>query len=69
MKKIIVLLIMIVFPVLASAQLENEPQQPEIKFDIETYDMGVVTQGKVSHSFGFKNVGMSELVIERLVPS
>ncbi|TAL26738.1 MAG: DUF1573 domain-containing protein [Nitrospirae bacterium] len=43
--------------------------QAEIKFDAETYDMGIMTQEIAMHSFEFSNTGASELIIEKLVPS
>lgn len=43
--------------------------QPEIKFDAESYDFGIVTQEMAMHSFEFRNTGTSELIIEKLVPS
>jgi len=58
----IVLLAIFIFPVLVYAQ-------PEIKFDTETYDMGEVTKEIAMHSFGFKNAGSAELVIEKLASS
>lgn len=69
MKRIIILLLMLVFPALAYAQIEIESQQPEIKFDAETYNLGEVKQEVVTHSFEFSNTGSSELVIEKLVPA
>lgn len=69
MKRMIVLFFMLIFSVLAYAQTGNESQQPEIKFDAVTYDMGVVTQEIAMHSFEFKNAGTSDLIIEKLVPS
>lgn len=62
MKRTIILFLIFFFPALAYAQ-------PEIKFDVETYDLGEVTQEVVMHSFDFTNAGTSELVIEKLVPS
>ncbi|KAF0146466.1 MAG: hypothetical protein FD156_134 [Nitrospirae bacterium] len=43
--------------------------QPEIKFDAESHDLGIVTQEIAMRSFEFRNTGTSELVIEKLVPS
>ena len=43
--------------------------QPEIKFDAESYDMGIMTQEIAMHSFEFSNTGSAELIIEKLVPS
>ncbi len=62
MKKIVILLILLMVPALSYAQ-------PEIKFDAESYDLGIVTQEITMHSFEFRNTGTSELIIEKLVPS
>lgn len=69
MKRMIILLFILVFPALAYAQLGNESQRPEIRFDAETYDLGEVKQEIVTHSFEFSNTGSSELAIEKLVPA
>lgn len=69
MRRIIILLVALFFAAVAYAQLGNESQQPEIKFDAETYDLGEVKQEVVTHSFEFSNTGSSELVIEKLVPA
>ena len=62
MKQGIILLIILMVPALSYAQ-------PEIKFDTESYDLGIVTQEITMHSFEFRNTGTSELIIEKLVPS
>ena len=62
MKQGIILLIILMVPALSYAQ-------PEIKFDAESYDLGIVTQEMAMHSFKFRNTGTSELIIEKLVPS
>ncbi len=69
MKQIIILFFVLILSVLAYAQTGIESQQPEIKFDAETYDLGEVKQEVVTHSFEFSNTGSSELVIEKLVPA
>jgi len=69
MRRIIILLVALFSAAVAYAQLGNESQQPEIKFDAETYDLGEVKQEVVTHFFEFSNTGSSELVIEKLVPA
>ncbi len=62
MKKILVLMILFLFPSLSFSQ-------PSIVFNTETYDFGMVTQTeKIEHTFDFKNSGDEELVIQRLQP-
>ncbi|MBI4689257.1 MAG: hypothetical protein HY754_03165 [Nitrospirae bacterium] len=62
MKIITVFISMFIFPMMAYAQ-------PQIMFDEEAYDMGELTQEIAMHSFKFKNVGSSELILEKPVPS
>lgn len=62
MRRIIILVVALFSPIAAYAQAE-------IKFDAETYDMGIVTQEIAMHSFEFSNTGTAELIIEKLVPS
>ena len=69
MKQGIILLIILMVPALSYAQPGSESQLPEIKFDAESYDFGIVTQEMAMHSFEFRNTGTSELIIEKLVPS
>jgi hypothetical protein len=48
----------------ASADGKINTDLPEIKFEEEVFDFGRITQGeRVSHSFAFKNVGHSNLII------
>jgi hypothetical protein len=48
----------------ASANGKVNTDLPEIKFEEEEFDFGMITQGeKVSHAFTFKNVGKGNLVI------
>jgi hypothetical protein len=62
MKKILVLMILLLFPAISFSQ-------PSIVFNTETYDFGTVTQTeKIEHTFDFKNSGNEELVIQRLQP-
>jgi hypothetical protein len=62
MKKILVLMILLLFPAISFSQ-------PSIGFNTETYDFGTVTQTeKIEHTFDFKNSGNEELVIQRLQP-
>jgi uncharacterized protein DUF1573 len=63
MKKIVLLVIFILFPAISYAQ-------PSIAFDAENYDFGTVSQGDlIEHTFELTNSGDKELVIEKLVPS
>ncbi|MBE9467107.1 MAG: DUF1573 domain-containing protein [Bacteroidetes bacterium] len=50
-------------PITASGKYDKNIL-PKIKFDKATHDFGVIIQGeKVSHSFTYKNVGGSDLLI------
>lgn len=69
MRRIIILFVALFSSAIAYAQPGNESQRPEIKFDAENYDLGIVTQEMAMHSFEFRNTGTSELIIEKLVPS
>jgi hypothetical protein len=63
MKKAVLLIMFLLFPVIAYAQ-------PSIVFDTENYDFGTVPQGdSIGHTFEFTNTGDKELIIEKLVPS
>ncbi len=62
MNRILIIAIVLVFSVPAYAQ-------PEIKFNAETHDMGIVSQEAVSYSFEFENAGTSELIVGQLIPS
>jgi hypothetical protein len=63
MKRIALLIFLFVFPVIAYAQ-------PSISFDSESYDFGMVPQGKfIEHTFEVSNAGNAELIIQKLVPS
>lgn len=43
---------------------ENKENLPIFQFDADTFSFGKITQGeKVNHTFKFKNVGKSDLVI------
>jgi len=44
--------------------------QPAIKFDSESYDAGITTQGdNIEHTFEFTNKGDETLIIEKLTSS
>jgi len=65
MKRIFLLMLMALWPVLSYAQ-------PAIEFAEEAYDFGpvVVEPGRsLEHTFEFANKGDNELVISGLVPS
>lgn len=48
----------------ASAEGENKEGLPDIKFEEEEHDFGLITQGeKVTYAFKFKNTGKSNLLI------
>jgi hypothetical protein len=63
MRKIVFLIFIFAFPVIAYAQ-------PSISFDSESYDFGTVPQGKfIEYTFEVSNAGNAELIIQKLVPS
>lgn len=48
-----------------SANSDNKENLPELKFDIENYDFGILKQGeKKSTEFKFTNIGKTDLIIE-----
>ncbi len=48
----------------APAQLQENKNTPEIKFDVESYDFGTIKQGeKVTYDFNFVNSGKEPLII------
>ena len=50
-------------PAPAPAAVEN-PNAPEMKFEVETYDFGTIKQGeKVTYDFAFVNTGKEPLII------
>lgn len=51
-------------PVTASGETNNS-SMPEIKFEKDTHDFGLLLQGeKVSYTFKFKNIGKGDLIIK-----
>jgi hypothetical protein len=63
MRKMVLLIFLLAFPVMAYAQ-------PSISFDSQSYDFGQIPQGKsIEHTFEVSNEGNAELVIQKLVPS
>ena len=63
MKRIILTVLFLLFPLLAYAQ-------PSIVFDAETYDFGPVSDvDTIEHIFEFTNTGDKELIIEKVVAS
>jgi hypothetical protein len=63
MRKIVFLIFLLVFPVIAYAQTS-------ISFDSESYDFGTIPPGKaIEHTFEVSNAGNAELVIQKLIPS
>jgi hypothetical protein len=63
MRKIFLLIVLLLFPIVSFAQ-------PSIMINTESYDFGTITQSdKIEHTFDFKNNGNEDLVIERLAPS
>jgi len=48
----------------APAQIQENKNAPEIKFEVETYDFGTIKQGdKVTYDFNFTNTGKEPLII------
>jgi hypothetical protein len=63
MKRIILIALFLLFPLLAYAQ-------PSIVFDAETYDFGPVSDvDTIEHIFEFANKGDTELIIDKVVAS
>jgi len=63
MKRIILLSVFLLFPLIAYAQ-------PSIGFEAETYDFGSVEKGDaIEHTFIVTNNGNEELFIKELVTS
>lgn len=61
MKKIFILAILLLYPVISYSQ-------PSIVFDEEIYDFGKITPGhEIEHTFEFKNAGDQDLRIEKLL--
>lgn len=51
-------------PAQAPAQIQENKNSPEIKFDVEEFDFGTIKQGdKVSYDFNFMNTGKEPLII------
>jgi len=47
-----------------AAQMQENKNAPEIKFEVETYDFGTIKQGdKVVYDFNFTNAGKEPLII------
>jgi len=68
MKKIILLILGIVFSTVIFAQ--TMVKGPVMTFDAKSHDFGDVKQGeKVSHTFKYKNTGADTLKIENIVSS
>ncbi len=63
MKKILLLIILIVFPAICFAQ-------PSIVFDKERQDFGEVKKGtELEYTFEFVNNGNEELIISKIITS
>ena len=63
MKRIVLTLLLVLFPLLAYAQ-------PSIVFDSETYDFGPVSDvDTIEHIFEFTNTGDKELLIDKVIAS
>ena len=53
-------------PITASGKYDKN-SLPKIEFNKETHDFGVIIQGeKVSHTFKYKNIGGSDLIIREV---
>ncbi|MBM4147000.1 MAG: DUF1573 domain-containing protein [Nitrospira sp.] len=63
MKRIILVALFLLFPLLAYAQ-------PSILFDSEKYDFGPVSDiDTIEHIFEFTNTGDKELIIDKVIAS
>lgn len=70
MKKVFSLIVVMAVALTVAAQ-EQAPAPKVIEIDQQTYDFGTVAEevGKITHIFGFKNIGTATLTIKSVKAS